>query len=501
MSGSSLSKAWVAFPLVGWLVMSLIFFAAWNETNSSHDRYLIADMASAYNLALDIAADPSAMLDWVLPSANYLFPEQIVLVPFAASGWRFDEVIPYYGAVMLVILAIGSFALAIQIVSPQSAAAVSTLTVAAVGAMPVIGAYPGYLLAAPNFHASIPALLPAVLAFVINSAKRRPSDAGAWRGAIPALLTAAALGFSDRLTLVCLTAPLLAGLCIAAIAMAPYRRGCLSLGLALLCFSGGGALLDFLWRPDNPGAHVGLAIGEFFSNSVDIWRLSGNLRDSLPWTFYATLATPLAGICALVAALRSSSRTREDLAWMIVCGTVTAYYPLVHVVHAASTLEPVVYYRLTDIVLACLFLPLLAARMATRLGGERLGMAGLAALALLSTGHAARSWPHRSFGTPLLWPFVQCLDNLALRDGLQFGAGEYWDAIPVRPLSRAGLDVVSVGPQLRPRPWNQTRRIPPDRPYDFVVDNPGIDRMALERLGTPRAVETCGNRTILIFKP
>lgn len=68
-----------ALPFAIWALVTAIFHVVVTSRENSLDRYLNAYMASAFNLALDVVADPSAVLDWTLPNANYLFPDLLML--------------------------------------------------------------------------------------------------------------------------------------------------------------------------------------------------------------------------------------------------------------------------------------------------------------------------------------------------------------------------------------------------------------------------------------
>lgn len=488
-------------PGIAWAAMSFIFFIAWSSNGTSRDRYLISDMATAYNLALDLARDATAVLDWHLPPANYIFPDQIFLAPFASAGWRIVEIVPFYGSLSLLVLTAGGYALGRQYLPPVAAAVAAAVLASVAGNMMITGYYPNYLIAAPAFHASLAILWPAVLAASSLALSHRLSGRRAWPAILGLCALAGLLAFSDRLSAVINTTPVLVGLAIVALTRRESRLACLSIGLPLLISSSGGVILDSLWRPDNPGAAVAPAIGEFFANSAEMWRLSTSLREGIPWLFYAVLATPLIAAVALGVEifLRRDLPGREG--WLLLLASVLAYYLVIQLVHGATTLEPVLHYRLPDVVIACIFLPIVFLRCASHLGSVILGPAAALVLCVYAAVDAAQSGSSRDYGRASIEPLVKCLDQLATKYHLAYGAGEYWDAVPVRPLSLAGLVAVSVQPNLTPRAWNQTARIDARRPFDFIILDKSMEAAALQSLPAPIVIERCGDREILIPAP
>ncbi len=494
--------AGIAMPLAAWAAMSSLFYLQLTRDRASLDRFLTADMASAYNLALDVAADPSAVLDWTLPNANYLFPELFLLYPFAVAGWPFDAVIPFYGAISLLVLTLGSYLLARRCLAGWAAAAAASLTVTLAGSLLLVGPYPGNLIAAPNFHSGMAVFTPLILAAAIRGVSRRLGEGGSRGWAAFATLLAGLLAFSDRLAAVSIAAPLAASLLAHAVASPRHRRACLWLAASLALAAAAGVLADMLWRPDNPGVVVAPRLAEFWPNMFEMFRLAHDLRVSLPWIFYGTIAAPvlaLAGLAAEMIARRLA--LLQDTPWLLLAVYVLVYFPLMAVVHAGSTLEPVLHYRLTDLVMACVFLPILFLRLAALAGMRKPGLMLVAAAIVLSATHTVIMPSQRNFGTPLILPLAECLDDLARRYGVSYGAAEYWDAIPMRPLSRQGLTLISAGRDFKPRNWNQTRRLDLDRPYEMIVDRNYFDPVALAALPAPRAIETCSGRTVYILKP
>ena len=109
-------------------------------------------------------------------------------------------------------------------------------------------------------------------------------------------------------------------------------------------------------------------------------------------------------------------------------------------------------------------------------------------------------------------PFVRFIDDLATREGLQYGVGGYWQARPATLLSRTGIRVYAVDNALRPLLWAnnsewyskalKNRVIKPR--IDFVILDDQIAHMTREQavqvMGEPTREERFENTRVLIYR-
>lgn len=482
----------------GWLVVCCLLVAVWRLPNYNHDRFFNADVASAYNLAFDLVSNPIAMLDWWLPSANYIFPEQFLLVPLALTGLKMDLIAPIYSAAVLLVIALGSYLLSMQVLTPRCAAACSITSFASISSPAILAVYPMFALVVPNFHGGVFILIPVILTLAIraidsDSTQSRYSTLGV--GVLLLLL-----GFSDRLTAVAVAVPLVLALAGVFGLSASSRLLAFRIAITAAAATFLGILLDVLWRPDNPGARVSFAAGQFAENSVEMWRLGSDLRLTMPWVWWLVPMTPLLALLTLrYVAVAANAETLSVMRarWLLLAGFAAAYSPVMQVVHAASSLEPVLHYRMGDVVVAAVFAPIALSRVLQK-KIVNLWSSFLLALSAATLLHALYLSNKRSYGLEEIAPFVACMDRLAEEHGIKYGAGEYWDAVPIRPLSKNGVVAISVAPNLSPRPWNQTNHFDDSRNFEFLILHPSLDAQLVSGFRDGAILEKCGEKRVLV---
>jgi hypothetical protein len=90
---------------------------------------------------------------------------------------------------------------------------------------------------------------------------------------------------------------------------------------------------------------------------------------------------------------------------------------------------------------------------------------------------------------------IRRLDEYARRKNLKNGISDYWPARRVTMLSKAGLRVIQVDRELRPRLWINSRAWY-DRPFDFVLLENLNESKILQRFGQPRDALKIDNKPV-----
>lgn len=367
--------------------------------------------------------------------------------------------------------------------------------------MAAASAYPAYKLLTPQFHAG-PALLLPLLAWMLLPRQGMKNAEMPWVLVACASFIIFLLSFSDRLAFLQIVVPLSAMAMFAVWRHPTSRRSELWI-LALVLTSGIlGLGVDMIWRPDNPGAAVNPELSSWWSNSKEMWRLSNNLRVAAPVQLVVALAAILmAFLIAVLSMRRMPQWTYSNVRTALLAGFAVLYPPLMQFVHAGSSLEPVLHYRLFDLVLALVLFPVFAIYFVQR---KCLGLLTKSSFIIVGLWfiYAGVTFPRDvSKANKSIQSLVKCLDDLNGSGQVAYGAGEYWDAVPINALSQSGITVISVNPDLTARPWNQKGRIDLGRTFDFLVLNAKFPFELGSKLRQPTRQVSCEERDILISAP
>ena len=141
--------------------------------------------------------------------------------------------------------------------------------------------------------------------------------------------------------------------------------------------------------------------------------------------------------------------------------------------------------------------PMLCSRRVAPVLSGVVGLLALFSLLFPTASSAAAGRP--SFTDPV----VTCLDENAQVRGLQRGVAQYWVAPYVTELSKTGLVVVQVDPNLLPVHLNSNIRWY-EADFDFAIVDPmpdwGIaENQVSERFGPPAGTFTCGPYMVLVY--
>ncbi len=186
---------------------------------------------------------------------------------------------------------------------------------------------------------------------------------------------------------------------------------------------------------------------------------------------------------------------------------------LVSILSSLTTGDPAVRYFLPSIFLPLFWgWPILLAlkpRWLARLNGRKalaLGYSVVAIILAVIVVNFRTSWPAPLPDLTGYYPaFTACMDENAARLNLHQGIAHYWQARQTTLLSKTGLVVAQVYPDLSPmRYLNNSDTYRGD--FDFVIiDNnppPGIwigRQIILSRFGQPAATFQCGDSDILVY--
>ncbi len=100
---------------------------------------------------------------------------------------------------------------------------------------------------------------------------------------------------------------------------------------------------------------------------------------------------------------------------------------------------------------------------------------------------------------------TSCLDEAAVKYGVEHAIGTYWIAKPTQEFSRTGLTVTVLGGNLKQRNWvsSGANAYPA---YDAFIDrksepNDNLRRTLIKRFGKPANVVTCGGVNMFVWAP
>jgi len=100
---------------------------------------------------------------------------------------------------------------------------------------------------------------------------------------------------------------------------------------------------------------------------------------------------------------------------------------------------------------------------------------------------------------------TSCLDEAAVKYGVEHAIGTYWVAKPTQEFSRTGLTVTVLAGNLTQRNWiSSAANVYPA--YDAFIDrkskpDDSLRRMLIKRFGKPATVVTCGGVKMFVWSP
>ncbi len=342
--------------------------------------------------------------------------------------------------------------------------------------------------------------------------------------ALAMLFLACALGMlSDALFLSQFVAPSLA-LVIALwiVKAAPLRKAAYA-GLSILYGTAAGlALFNF---PAWLGAERIALAGSYFKPSLQlaldnrarvaqiltgVW--SGQFWLAAGWLLFYLLCLLLVWRLAHQGLRENAGRARPRLL------AVLLFFPIQLAATLGAnllTLDPALRYVLPVVILPLFWgWPLLAAARPVwmRVPARKLSLAaGALAIVAAAVAFAGILAGDRPFNALDFYPdYIRCIDENAGQFGLRNGVAQYWLARPITLLSKTGLRVVQVQPDLAPfEILNNSDGY--DQPFDFaIIDaySPNGDpnnahwirkELIVERFGQPASSFFCDGHEILIY--
>jgi hypothetical protein len=487
---------WVVCALLAALDLGLILDFA----RTALPRLYSSDFFYPFALYEDLVSSAYSLRGWFIPTAPYFVPDLAVVLParFLLGDIGYASSLYALFALASSVAAVSSIGTRLRLPAPRAtamalgAATFYLVCTRSLGALPV----PFVLLLVPGFHGGT--IL--VGLFLLDAALRLlASGVSSGRLALFAGLAYAAQ-LSDAIVVPQFLAPILVGLALLTWRQRAPRAALASLTLASI----GTSLL----------AAATLAMLRFGG----ILRMG---RAGVPQFGSLVRLFAFGALCALLAVLAVRTLRRPDspaerAGSAVSSGTLRAFVALVVGLSAACTfLASVVVAGLSVTryhqplhALPIFLLPLLAAGVSSA-ATRRMGWIGL--MALLAAGAPGALAGVRGFAVrDLALPYperVRCLDDLAIRYGLQYGFADYWNAKYITLSSRAGLRLNQLKEDLTINIWWSNAewywRTPdgssPD--YRFVLTE-GLSVSAIEaRLGPPVARVDCGGTRALVFDP
>ncbi len=470
-----------------------------------HEYLYNADLLYLPSLFTDIAHGGS-LIDWHFSNAPYLFPDIALFLPIWALAPNMFVAIAIFGAAQLLLLAGGFSWLASRSACSPLAAALALVCGAAFCA--AVDRYgETYRLAiASVFHVGLLVVMPFALAVAggLLTAETR------WRriglGATLALLTGLTVA-SDLLYLFQVALPMALTCALMGLRGVVGRRAAGRVLAVVGLSSLAGIAFERLTQPYRGAV----------TTSLSASGASTALKESLAtfprilglWLGVALAAFVIAGLWALLRGLRKPEGVRGGgVTRLLALGSVLGGFALMLAV-AVLTDKPTDRYVLNVFYIGpFLAWPLLIGPGLAREPRRRLaGLVAAGALALLLD--AAPALPNLATAAAYgdyYPPLVSCIDANAARYGLRSGIAQYWQARPVEMLSRRGLHVVTLLPDLLA--WHWLSNISwYNREINFaVVDHSqsgamfGFTARALTgRFGAPAAIISCGTSDIYVY--
>lgn len=484
----------------GVLLLALLRLAVAMGEGRAVRPFYDSDVLYLPALFQDLAAG-GAWSGWKLPHTPYYFPDMGLYFLVHALLGNLHASMLAYGMLQVLLLAGLTLFVVRRLHGVDPALSVLTLAgvtalVAALGSGADV-VLPMALMSATHFGAFLmllAALGGGVACWRAPSARLYP-----WLGFL-FLLCLVALA-SDFLFMIQFALPMALVLLFLAARHAGVRRRALLLAGTLLagCGAGWGVLLGVV-QHNTLDRHIGLDFSQL--GWVEPWLRQ--LPEQHPWGVGTGLL-----FLALLLRVAWSGRARSDasalvpLYWLVAFGTMLA---------SLLTKDQLIYRYILPVIFVALFvgwpmlLPWLPAVRAGVGHPRFMKLAGVSALGVgLWMAPALAGLPSLPNLLEFRTPLSRCLDDQAAEHGLVNGLGDYWEAKSTSLLSRRGVSVVQVLPDLGP--YHHINNIQwYNRPFQFVVINHGLPpearinkEMLLARFGPPKAAFRCDVQEVLVY--
>jgi hypothetical protein len=484
---------------------------------ATHFPVTNSDMLYPVSVLLDLRRGLGHLAGWYISPAPYFVPDLALSVPLMALTPDPGLGLALYEVLMLAALA-GLTLWIARLTAPRSSSA-RTLAVTGAAAMTLLLLFEPKLrvsvslcLLHPVFHGGAFVIGVVWIALVLSALRadgaRRFASSCAWLG------LAAALGLaSDVVLLPWFAAPLAASLGLAAWLRVVDRGRALRIVVTLTLGAACGLAIDAAVHASGLfiiGAGINHVLARNpFSSLARFLRDVPFLARTLAPFWLAGVAWLLATVAAGVLAVRrTGSLRRVPAAWLVLSATI-AFSAVISI--AAAVLNgryddpSLIRHFLPTLLLPSLFL--FSPAWLSRADGHGLEPRPLAALVTAGLLAAIflrhRDWTPAALELP--YPaYVRCIDDLAAREGLSKGLGDYWSARYVRVLSRAGVVVDQIDPAPAPFDWCNNPRWYDEgeasvEGHRFVITE-GLRREALiDRFGAPAKTAICDGREVLVY--
>ena len=475
----------LAVEMLGWLLLGAALAEWWSRTLAAGaPGYINADIVQIPAVVEDVLFRGNPMAhSWLLTPAPYFFPDGVLYLTMRVLLGKLELAQLTASGLQPVCLALAARQFMVRVVERPQAAALGPALVALSMAFGLLGHAPYDLLVVPAYHTGV-----AIVATASTAVLWRYASSGGrvTLGLLSA--TSFAGGLSDALLLV---GPAAAS---STVLLFTFRRlgtdtgwrAWVAGGVLAVSTSGGFLTLRALPVPRHPQLAARLSqLPQIVHQAWLDWQAFDG------WS-RAWLMIGLAAL-TLLAVRSSSGRVRATSATL----ALSTLYTLIAILLSANLNDAGwIRYLLWPAFSGLLGLAMVGA---TARWSQALMMAGCAAVVAVAVNPA--TWTLRSPPDFALRSEVACVDALAQRENAHVVVGQYWVTKPVTLLSRAGVRVAQVEPDLHGISlWLTSRAwFYPLSQTGLLITN-RLEPGPVEALGPDFEPVTCGTFQLRVYR-
>ncbi|MFZ4814284.1 MAG: hypothetical protein ACOYL5_07105 [Phototrophicaceae bacterium] len=522
----------------------ILFWGAPNPTTALPSERFIAQMTAVDNYYNSDALALPKLYEvlwageigtWQFAHANFLFPDFVLYILVRLLIPDLPASLFAYGIVQYGLLVWGNALLIGQVFKRPLWVVVSLLVSALAPVVLLTLGVGGFYLFIRVHHSSLLVMLPWMLLLLLVLLRRWQTHGRGFYGLLTLLLMLTLLtSLSDLFFVPHVMLPLLLALGVL------WLCGQVDLRFVVLISAvmGAGVLLsrplyNSITRVLSLGSFAEVTVAEVLSAVEYLWAASAKTFADTPILFLLALSFLGAGVLVVLVFIKTLTAHPRTLApaqreglfvvmgvWAAAVGAL-AFIVVFGLNNLGDiTLQPpmmLMWFRSVDrYLLPTTFLatflgwPYLLALVATvpRLAVPRLWQIVATVIFVVTLRYVGGMWQDiAAYGyfQPYYPNYIACLDQKTAERGLRYGVGGYWQSRQGSMLSRNGLSIAQVLPNLDPYLLlNNTLDF--DAPFEFIItqanegQSPTVQNV-LSWFGTPDDVFLCDPFTILIYPP